>query len=68
MDWMDVKVLDLLRGRKLCGHTTPRAIKNSVYQQLSDGYTRDPMIPSPPFRFRARGSTPWTPEPYPVDT
>ena len=29
--------------------------KGSVYQ-TSDGYTRDPMIPFPPFRFHALGN------------
>jgi hypothetical protein len=54
-----------------------RSVKGSFYQ-TSDGYTRDPMIPSPPFRFRTLGDvrehvwwttldlnpTQWTPEPY----
>jgi hypothetical protein len=57
----------------------PRSVKSSFYQ-TSDGYTRDPMIPSSPFRFRAHGAvcervwwtTPdlnpplWTPEPDPL--
>jgi hypothetical protein len=36
------------------GRMVSGTIKGSVYQ-TSDGYTRDPMIPSPPFRFRALG-------------
>jgi hypothetical protein len=35
-------------------HNHGQSVKGSVYQ-TSAGYTRDPMIPSPPFRFRALG-------------